>query len=255
MTARRRLISLPQLDDANAEAIEHIAYNSGEFYAPSPSSQSACTAWASRSVPLRNDRIDVGLSALRAMGAAVAGAESIAAARPPLPWREAEAPRLRRGSKPRVGSLLVTHPIACLGQPTLHHAVILLTHVDAERVQGVVRNRRLDWAKPPPSAPPPTPRDLRRHPPLSATQVLNKQVETRLGSAVVPSYRGQLGPLASAVVYQGGDVAEGRLSVLHGDLHGRCDDLRGEVASPEGEVASPGSESHLPWSTRRGRPS
>ena len=142
------VILLPQLDDANAEAIEHIAtYNSGEFYAPSPSSQSAfrhCVG--SRSVPLRNDRIDVGLSALRAMGAAVAGAESIAAARPPLPWREADAPRLRRGSKPRVGSLLVTHPIACLGQPTLHHAVILLTHVDAERVQGVVRNRRLDWA-------------------------------------------------------------------------------------------------------------
>ena len=142
------VISLPQLDDANAEAIEHIAtYNSGEFYAPSPSSQSAfrhCVGL--RSVPLRNDRIDVGLSALRAMGAAVAGAESIAAARPPLPWREADAPRLRRGSKPRVGSLLVTHPIACLGQPTLHHAVILLTHVDAERVQGVVRNQRLDWA-------------------------------------------------------------------------------------------------------------
>ena len=72
--------------------------------------------------------------------------------------------------------------------------------------------------------------------------MLNKQVETRLGSAVVPSYRGQLGPLASAVVYQGGDVAEGQLSVLHGELHGRCDDLRGEVAPPGSEIASPGSE-------------
>ena len=58
--------------------------------------------------------------------------------------------------------------------------------------------------------------------------MLNKQVDTRLGSAVVPSYRTLLGPLASAVVYQGGDVAEGQLTVLHGELHGRCDDLRGE---------------------------
>ena len=138
------VISLPQLDGASAEAVERIAaYNSGEFYAPS--SQSAfrhCVV--SRSAPVRNDRVDVGLSALRAMGAAAAGAEAISAARPPLPWSEAEAPRLRRGSTPRVGSLLVTHPIACLGQPTLHHAVILLTHVDAERVQGVVRNQQLD---------------------------------------------------------------------------------------------------------------
>ena len=140
------VISLPQLDGACAEAVEHIAaYNSGEFYAPS--SQSAfrhCVG--SRSAPVRNDRVDVGLSALRAMGAAAASAEAITAARPPLPWCEAEAPRLRRGSTPRVGSLLVTHPIACLSQPTLHHAVILLTHVDAERVQGVVGNQQLDTA-------------------------------------------------------------------------------------------------------------
>ena len=87
------VISLPQLDGASAEAVERIAaYNSGEFYAPS--SQSAfrhCVV--SRSAPVRNDRVDVGLSALRAMGAAAAGAEAISAARPPLPWCEAEAPR------------------------------------------------------------------------------------------------------------------------------------------------------------------
>ena len=175
------VISLPVLDGASSEAVERIAaYNSGEFYAPSARSAfQHCVGL--RDEILRNDRVDVGLSALRAMGTAVAGAEAIKGARPPLPWVEAEAPRLRRGSSPRVGSLLVTHPISCLSQPTLHHAVILLTHVDAERVQGVV---------------------------------LNKPMDTSLGSAVVPAFRPLLGPLASALVYRGGDVAEGQLSVL-----------------------------------------
>ena len=62
--------------------------------------------------------------------------------------------------------------------------------------------------------------------------MLNKQADTRLGSAVVPSYRSLLGPLASAVVYQGGDVAEGQLTVLHGELHGEMHGRNGEEDAP-----------------------
>ena len=176
------VISLPQLDGASAEAVAHIAaYNTGEFYAPSAhSAYRRCVD--ARAAPLRNDRIDVGMSAMRAMGAAVAGADALQGPRPPLPWAEDEAPRLRCGTEPRVGSLLVTHPISCLSQPTLHHAIILLVHVDAERVQGVV---------------------------------INKPLDCRLDTAVLPAHRQQLGPLGAAMLYRGGDVAEGHLTVLH----------------------------------------
>ena len=69
--------------------------------------------------------------------------------------------------------------------------------------------------------------------------MLNKQADTRLGSAVVPSYRSLLGPLASAVVYQGGDVAEGQLTVLHGELHGEMHGRNGELHGGNGEEDAP----------------
>ena len=50
---------------------------------------------------------------------------------------------LRRGTTVRSGSLLVAHPIACLSQPTLHHAVILVLDVDDVSVMGVVVNKPL----------------------------------------------------------------------------------------------------------------
>lgn len=179
------IISLPQLEGASAEAVEQIAsYNTGEFYAPRATQTNSAfrQCVAARATPLRNDRIDVGLSAMRAMGAAVAGASALRGSRPALPWADSEAPLLRRCTEPKVGSLLVTHPVSCLSQQTLHHAVILLVHVNDDVVQGVV---------------------------------VNKPMDVSLETAVMPAFRPLLGPLASAMLYRGGDVAEGQLTVLH----------------------------------------
>ena len=124
---QRAVVTLPTIDDASAEAVALIAaFNTGEFYAPS----SARTRTAmqhcidARSAPLKNDRVDVGFSALRLMGLAVAGGAALPGSRPPPAWAEGAGPRLRVGTTPRVGSLLVTHPCSCMNQPTLHHAVV-----------------------------------------------------------------------------------------------------------------------------------
>eukprot|EP00947_MAST-08B_sp_MAST-8B-sp1_P000740 g740.t1 len=44
----------------------------------------------------------------------------------------------------KVGSLLVTHPVACLQQPTLHRAVILIVSVTDVQVIGVILNKPLE---------------------------------------------------------------------------------------------------------------
>ena len=96
------------------------------------------------------DMVDLGFDALRCLRAADAAA---AALRPTALAAEdmlrtfdalAETVRVRRVPKgaPIVpGSLLVTHPIAGLAQPTLHRSVILVVDVTDVQVIGVVINK------------------------------------------------------------------------------------------------------------------
>lgn len=141
--------------------------------------------------------------------------------------------RLRPGTTPKVGSLLLTHPVSCLAQPTLHHAVILLVSVSDEHVLGLTVNKpfvNLD-----PTAP----------------------VAPLLGAAVHEAHREGLGVLRDAPLHLGGDVAPTSLLVLHS--LGALDDSRavceGLWVSPNlGEVraaveALPAAEQEPPVGT------
>lgn len=202
----RAVVELPQADGALAECVSLLGgFNSAtpgqtaEFYAPSRSAVDAVRR--SRHVPLANDPIDVGLAALRALGVAVQGGEALQKLQPEAPWPQLpEAVRLRPGTTPKVGSLLLTHPVSCLAQPSLHHAVILLVSVSEEHILGLTVNKpfvNLD-----PSAP----------------------VAPLLGAAVHEAYREGLGVLRDAPLHLGGDVAPTSLLTLHS--LGALDDSR-----------------------------
>jgi hypothetical protein len=194
----RAVVDLPAL--SGWSQILH-AYNSGEFYAPRASSSAVDAVKAVRASLVPGDQIDLGLTALRALGLAVQGGESLAHAhgfevgspsvvesvttirRAPSvrPSAPTFAPVASHTIKP--GSLLLTHPVSCLKQPSLHHAVILVVEATDEVVSGVVINK-----------------------PLGAT----------LGGACPPEIQGQLGPtLGQAQLFKGGDVSERELLILH----------------------------------------
>lgn len=160
----------------------------GEFYRPGQSLEAAVRA-ARRSPPA--DRpLDVGIAALRVLGEAAERMEAVSGHLKDAERCEAVVRPLASlvlGDVVRPGSLLVTHPLACMMQPSLHRAVILITSVTETSVVGVV---------------------------------INKSLGTKVGAVVTEEGRDMLGPvLSAATLHKGGDVAEGQIAALH-DLEG-----------------------------------
>jgi putative AlgH/UPF0301 family transcriptional regulator len=54
---------------------------------------------------------------------------------------DASMPAIEETSQPEVGSLLVGHPVSCIGQPSLHQAVILIVRRDSHHVMGLCLNK------------------------------------------------------------------------------------------------------------------
>ena len=184
----RALVELPSLSGW-AKMLER--FNGGEFYAPENSAVGAVKA--SRGNPVEGDLIDTGLMALKALSYAVQGGEELASIGFDCGAPDSAVARIsaiRAATDVRPGSLLLTHPVSCLKQPTLHHSVILIVAVDEDSVSGVI---------------------------------INKPLELSLGAAVSEDIRDVLGPdLASSPLYKGGDVSERQLLLLH-DVPGLAD--------------------------------
>ena len=181
----RELVKLPSLSGWSS-ALEE--FNGGEFYAPNKSAHSAVRDAFAK--PISGDPIDVGFSAMRSLGLAVSGGEQLEREHAFDYGRPSAVERLsavRAASEVRPGCLLLTHPVSCLKQPSLHHAVILLIGVDADGVTGLV---------------------------------INKGLETTLGAAVTDDARDAIGErLSDRRLYKGGDVSERHLLLLH-DMEG-----------------------------------
>ena len=200
----RELVRLPKLTDLSAQL---LAFNRGEFYAPEHSAQAAVRravrTRGTRSASSGADPVDTGLMALRTMSLAMAGGAELArhAFDCGEPSAVGRVTSVRPGTTVRPGSLLLTHPVSCLKQPTLHHSVVLILAVDDDDgVMGVVINKRLDASVTLPDVQ--QPEDL-----LRALSV---------GAAVPETVRSALGDtLAASPIYKGGDVSEGQLLLLH----------------------------------------
>lgn len=183
---RGELVELPKQDGVAGAlgAILRDFFGGGEFYRPERSLETAVRA-VRRSPPAERP-LDVGLAALRVLGEAAERADAVsqhlidanrceAAIRPLV--------RVAAGEVVRPGSLLLTHPLACMMQPSLHRAVILITSVTDDSVVGVV---------------------------------INKPLDTKVGAVVTDEAREMLGPvLASSTLHKGGDVAESQIVALH----------------------------------------
>ena len=187
----RELIRLPELSGSAGHELARrlMDFNGGEFYAPEASALAAVRR--ARELPSTVDPVDVGLTAIRTLSLAVAGGlelENGHAFECSRPSAVERVTTVRRGETVRAGSLLLTHPVSCLKQPSLHHAVILLISVDDDAVSGVV---------------------------------LNKPLDLTLGAAVSEEIGDALGDeLAAAPLHKGGDVSERQLLLLH-----ECDGL------------------------------
>jgi hypothetical protein len=165
----RAVIQLPGLSGFSS-LLE--TFNGGEFYAPASSATEAVRA--ARHNPPPGDSIDTGLAALRSLGLAVAGGEQLDALSFECgsPSAVERVTAVRPSTEVRPGTLLLTHPVSCLKQPTLHHSVILVIAADDDSVSGVV---------------------------------LNKRLHLNLGAAVSNDALEALGLLSTAALYKGGD--------------------------------------------------
>lgn len=131
----RALVRLPALSGPSGHWASLLeAFNGGEFYKPESSAREAVRRARYNDGPASStaDPIDFGLMALRSLGLAVAGGESLSklafeGERPGIVSRVAS---LRAANVVRPGSLLLTHPVSCLKQPTLHHSVILIVSAE-----------------------------------------------------------------------------------------------------------------------------
>lgn len=92
--------------------------------------------WFRRPADTASERLDAGFEALRWL-------DTIRTSFAKLPigdWRPVRVPPFElaesQSARPRVGDVLLTHPIACLRQPQLHQAAILLTEGGEMGFQG-----------------------------------------------------------------------------------------------------------------------
>ena len=185
----RELIRLPELRGSAGQSAfvrRLMEFNSGEFYAPETSALVALQRTRHELVQNNAHLVDAGFSALRTLSLAASGGaelEKLHAFHCGKPSLVDEVTRVRATDTLRPGSLLLTHPVACLKQPTLHHAVILLTSVDNDSVSGVV---------------------------------VNKPIDMTLGAGLTDEVRMAVGEtLAALPLHTGGDVAERQLLLLH----------------------------------------
>jgi len=136
------VVQLPQIEGTQG-AVAGILdqFNQGEHYTPASSAAQAVKQQA------HAHDADTGLAMLRVLSMASAGGAALnkhahnAKASADLIGSEAMV-RFTTTDQVVPGSVLITHPVACLGQPTLHHAVILIVAV-GESVQGVIINKPL----------------------------------------------------------------------------------------------------------------
>lgn len=145
-------------DEARAadDAVDHLVFraNGGsEFYNPSStrSLRAVATAAARDAATYagRFDAAELGMAAVRHLGKAAAISSSLARRAVAAP-SAGVALREATADDALVGSVLLSHPMACLSQPTLHGAVVVLVAAeesnggasDGEFVMGVVVNKR-----------------------------------------------------------------------------------------------------------------
>ena len=182
----RELVRLPELSGSAGQELARrlTEFNRGEFYAPETSARAAVRS--ARDGMRDVDPVDAGLKAIRTLSLAVAGGASLESKHAFDCGSPSAVERLvtvRRSETVRAGSLLLTHPVSCIKQPSLHHAVILLVSVDDDAVTGVV---------------------------------INKPLGLSLGATVPDELRAALGPtLGDAPLHKGGDVSERQLLLLH----------------------------------------
>ena len=196
----RELVRLPELSgSAGHELARRLTeFNRGEFYAPETSARAAVRS--ARDGMRDVDPVDAGLKAIRTLSLAVAGGGSLESKHAfdcGSPSAVERVVTVRRSDTVRAGSLLLTHPVSCIKQPSLHHAVILLVSVDSDAVTGVV---------------------------------INKPLGLSLGATVPDELRAALGPtLGDAPLHKGGDVSERQLLLLH-----QCEGLRHSTLISDG---------------------
>lgn len=177
----RAVVKLPELSGWSL-LLQH--FNRGEFYAPHASVQEAIRDYRRSPLPV-DDPVDVGLTAIKSLGLAVSGGEKLTELGFDCgtPSMVDKLTSVRAATSIRPGCLLLTHPVSCLKQPTLHHAVILIIACDDDGVTGVV---------------------------------INKPLDVTLGSAVAEEMHDKIGEsLCASTVFRGGDVAERQLLLLH----------------------------------------
>ncbi len=182
---------LPALDGTAAQlaALLRACMGGDEYYIPQRSVVDAVRSARSQPVNPDVDQIDVGMRVLRHLAQAASAGEALephanaAAAAAGSKLVSSLAP-LRRCTTPEVGTLLLTHPVACLKQPSLHRSVILIVESLDEHVQGVILNKPL------------VPR-------------------VKLGGAVPEPLKESIASLLDAPLYFGGDVGGQHLLVLH----------------------------------------
>ena len=181
---------LPALDGTAAQlaALLRACMGGDEYYIPQRSVVDAVRS--ARTHPIDPDvAVDVGMRALRHLAQAASAGEALephanAAAAAAGSKLVSSLSPLRRCAAPEVGTLLLTHPVACLKQPSLHRAVILIVESLDEHVQGVILNKPL------------IPR-------------------VKLGGAVSEPLKESIASLLDAPLYFGGDVGGQHLLVLH----------------------------------------
>lgn len=173
--------------------------NSGsEFYRPASDARprlaretlrhivSASTADDSTSV-------DAGFEAMRWLASAADAFDDL----PLSEWSSVRVgpfrPAVDQRALPPLGSLILTHPVACLRQPTLHQAVILIAEQGSMAVEGEARSGVMGIVVNKPS------------------RITLKQLLQATGD----STDGPLGVLGECPVYLGGDVMQDRLLLLH----------------------------------------
>ena len=179
----RAVIKLPSLSGWSS-ALE--SFNGGEFYSPESSAQQAVRGAFTNPPP--GDPLDVGFTALRSLGLAAMGGEALEREHAFDGGGAVERlSAVRATSTVKAGSLLLTHPVSCLKQPTLHHAVILIIAADDDSVSGLVINKPLD---------------------VTLSAAISDKVKISVGET-----------LSSYPLYKGGDVSERQLLLLH-DIEG-----------------------------------